>query len=556
MTLRSCARPRRCGRCSPLRLDRRRRATPSRRSIARRDPAGGDRDDGRADDRGGRGGGPRRLPGRLRRRADRRARRAGRRRSRTISRASRRSAASTARARSAIAADDERARARLERAARRRSRRWAGSSPTTTSRTASCRARSCRRCCARSTSSTREHGLRVGNVFHAGDGNLHPLVLYDGGVEGEAERARGARRADPRRLRRRRRLDHRRARRRRRQGVLDAADVRRGRPRGDAAAARARSTRSGSRNPGKLFPTPRLCGEVPGPYRHAPAREGRALQSASDAARRPRARARRPDLHRRGRALPALRRSRRARSRAHGQMLALDPPGDPTIGACLADDLSGPRSHRYGTMRDLVHRRHGRPAGRARRELGRQGREERRRLRPRQALLRLARAARPVARLALRLHPLPRRRATVVRRPRTGRALHRSPLVPSARRHRGRPDARPLRGLPRAVDAQLQALGGEEARAVGGAARAAGAPAGPRALGRARRRRSCVPARASPTSSRRASRRGARSPSACWRRCAARADRRLRPLRLLPADLPDLRRSGTRRWTRRAGGST
>ena len=36
---------------------------------------------------------------------------------------------------------------------------------------------------------SQEHGLRVGNVFHAGDGNLHPLVLYDGRVEGEAERA-------------------------------------------------------------------------------------------------------------------------------------------------------------------------------------------------------------------------------------------------------------------------------------------------------------------------------------------------------------------------------
>ena len=29
-----------------------------------------------------------------------------------------------------------------------------------------------------------EHGLRVGNVFHAGDGNLHPLVLYDEGSRG------------------------------------------------------------------------------------------------------------------------------------------------------------------------------------------------------------------------------------------------------------------------------------------------------------------------------------------------------------------------------------
>src|SRR4051812_7873156 len=34
-----------------------------------------------------------------------------------------------------------------------------------------------------------EHGLRVANVFHAGDGNLHPLVCYDGAAPGEAERA-------------------------------------------------------------------------------------------------------------------------------------------------------------------------------------------------------------------------------------------------------------------------------------------------------------------------------------------------------------------------------
>src|SRR5438132_606350 len=34
-----------------------------------------------------------------------------------------------------------------------------------------------------------EHGLRVANVFHAGDGNLHPLVLYDDRVDGEAARA-------------------------------------------------------------------------------------------------------------------------------------------------------------------------------------------------------------------------------------------------------------------------------------------------------------------------------------------------------------------------------
>ena len=33
------------------------------------------------------------------------------------------------------------------------------------------------------------HGLRVANVFHAGDGNLHPLILYDANQPGELERA-------------------------------------------------------------------------------------------------------------------------------------------------------------------------------------------------------------------------------------------------------------------------------------------------------------------------------------------------------------------------------
>src|SRR5260370_32383344 len=31
-------------------------------------------------------------------------------------------------------------------------------------------------------------GLRVANVFHAGDGNLHPLVLYDQSIAGQEER--------------------------------------------------------------------------------------------------------------------------------------------------------------------------------------------------------------------------------------------------------------------------------------------------------------------------------------------------------------------------------
>ncbi|MEZ5419771.1 MAG: FAD-linked oxidase C-terminal domain-containing protein [Vicinamibacterales bacterium] len=36
---------------------------------------------------------------------------------------------------------------------------------------------------------SRRHGLRVANVFHAGDGNLHPLILYDGREHGALERA-------------------------------------------------------------------------------------------------------------------------------------------------------------------------------------------------------------------------------------------------------------------------------------------------------------------------------------------------------------------------------
>src|SRR3546814_3948809 len=36
---------------------------------------------------------------------------------------------------------------------------------------------------------SRKYGLRVANVFHAGDGNLHPLILYDANRPGELERA-------------------------------------------------------------------------------------------------------------------------------------------------------------------------------------------------------------------------------------------------------------------------------------------------------------------------------------------------------------------------------
>jgi len=36
---------------------------------------------------------------------------------------------------------------------------------------------------------SKKYGLRVANVFHAGDGNLHPLILYDANQPGELDRA-------------------------------------------------------------------------------------------------------------------------------------------------------------------------------------------------------------------------------------------------------------------------------------------------------------------------------------------------------------------------------
>jgi glycolate oxidase len=112
------------------------------------------------------------------------------------------------------------------------------------------------------------HGLRVGNVFHAGDGNLHPLVLYDA-EQGETERARALAEA-----------------------ILDACLDAGGSLTGEHGVgmdkacsmprmfserdldtfARLRSAfdPEGLCNPGKVIPTPRLCGEVPGPYRIHP----------------------------------------------------------------------------------------------------------------------------------------------------------------------------------------------------------------------------------------------------------------------------------------------
>ncbi len=113
------------------------------------------------------------------------------------------------------------------------------------------------------------HGLRVANVFHAGDGNLHPLVLYDASAPGELERAE--------------RLG----------GEILELCVRSG---GSITGEHGVGTEKAAYmalqfapddlaaieavrgafdplcrfNPGKVFPNPRLCGDRPGPYQPHP----------------------------------------------------------------------------------------------------------------------------------------------------------------------------------------------------------------------------------------------------------------------------------------------
>ena len=76
-----------------------------------------------------------------------------------------------------------------------------------------------------------KHGLRVANIFHAGDGNLHPAdpLRRQRARRGGARRAGGRR--DPRAVRCGRRLPDRRARRRHREARPDARAVQRDRPR-------------------------------------------------------------------------------------------------------------------------------------------------------------------------------------------------------------------------------------------------------------------------------------------------------------------------------------
>ena len=115
----------------------------------------------------------------------------------------------------------------------------------------------------------KKYGLTISNIFHAGDGNMHPIILFNPRKEGDMERARAAgddilsycieaggsitgehgvgmdKREFMPQMFSEDTLDV-------MQAVRDAFDPRH------------------LCNPGKVFPTPRLCGEVPGPYREHP----------------------------------------------------------------------------------------------------------------------------------------------------------------------------------------------------------------------------------------------------------------------------------------------
>src|SRR4051795_2563063 len=115
-----------------------------------------------------------------------------------------------------------------------------------------------------------EYGLRVANVFHAGDGNLHPLVCYDRPEDGDRAAELSERILDV---------------------CLEAGgsitgehgvgyDKKKhmGKQYAEESLAAFQKLRCafdphGLANPGKVMPTPRLCGEVPGLYRRHPLEE-------------------------------------------------------------------------------------------------------------------------------------------------------------------------------------------------------------------------------------------------------------------------------------------
>jgi glycolate oxidase len=108
-------------------------------------------------------------------------------------------------------------------------------------------------------------GLRIANVFHAGDGNLHPLVLYDGRVPGEEAKAEEVAGEILRVCLRyggsvtgEHGVGHDKACYLGEQFNADDLET--------MQLLRSAFDREGIFNPDKVFPTPRLCGDKPGVY--------------------------------------------------------------------------------------------------------------------------------------------------------------------------------------------------------------------------------------------------------------------------------------------------
>jgi glycolate oxidase len=180
-----------------------------------------------------------------------------------------------------IAADAEQ-RLRIWKGGKRRLRRWVACRRTTTCRMASCRDQAARR--ARTIASCR-HGAvcRLATSSTRAMATCIPLICYDEKIPGPGAARREVAGEIPRLLRRVRRIDHRRARRGRGQEAVHGADVQRPTISTSCSACATRSTRSVCAIPGKVLPTPRLCGEVPGPVSAASRRGRRRGVSASDA---------------------------------------------------------------------------------------------------------------------------------------------------------------------------------------------------------------------------------------------------------------------------------
>ena len=238
------------------------------------------------------------------------------------------------------------------------------------------------------------NGITVGNVFHAGDGNLHPLLMYDKRDRKTSRRRRRNRQRDPAGGDRPRRNDQRRTRHRLGEArsddarLLDGGPCRRWRA---CATSSIRHARSIPRRSSRAARAARKSRRDEGDARTSRAqRRARAQRSSSRAAigagekisnRRRRDAARawdfRPTRRRRRshttqlRGIVANERGRSRRSRcaperrcstlstllaAQGQFVPFDAPQPQyaTLGGTLAAGWLGPRRHRYGRPRDYL----------------------------------------------------------------------------------------------------------------------------------------------------------------------------------------------------------